>query len=177
MGEDADRSPAPPSSEDRHMQGVKAEVAGALQRIAAQERENMSAMRAAVSKAKTKKTAARARKTGAKKAKKKAKRAMGVMPSRCCSGWSPSTKKYKGQGGSCKHWGWMVRWCYAKKKGKCKGHELMKPSNTYAGKYYAPWETILLHLWPLTSHMRGKITAPRASRAKGPSALLKARRS
>ena len=59
LGEDADRqSPAIPSSEDRHMQGVKAEVAGALQRIAAQERENMSAMRAAVSKAKTKKTAA-----------------------------------------------------------------------------------------------------------------------
>jgi len=55
-----------------------------------------------------------------------------------CSGWSPKTGKYKGQGGSCKPWGWTFKWCWVSKDYNGPGHKLMKKSSTYPCHQYAP---------------------------------------
>eukprot|EP00929_Paragymnodinium_shiwhaense_P085822 TRINITY_DN4627_c0_g1_i1.p1 TRINITY_DN4627_c0_g1~~TRINITY_DN4627_c0_g1_i1.p1 ORF type:complete len:1576 (-),score=399.78 TRINITY_DN4627_c0_g1_i1:86-4744(-) len=55
-----------------------------------------------------------------------------------CSGWSPSTGKYKGTGGSCQKWGWAVPWCYVASDYSGVGHEFLVVSDEYAGKQYVP---------------------------------------
>ena len=57
-----------------------------------------------------------------------------------CSGWSPSSGKWKGAGGSCATWGSRATWCYADSDYSGPGHESLKESDTYHGKFYLPCE-------------------------------------
>merc|ERR1712086_523290 len=61
------------------------------------------------------------------------------VPTNCrCSGWAPQTGKWKDQGYKCAAFGWTMPWCYVVKDYAGPGMEFQKPSDTYAGKFYAP---------------------------------------
>merc|ERR1711988_932728 len=46
--------------------------------------------------------------------------------------------KWAGMGNRCGIFGWTMPWCYVNKEYKGPGHEFMKPSLSYPGKYFAP---------------------------------------
>merc|ERR1712188_22999 len=64
-----------------------------------------------------------------------------VDPKLCqCTGWKPTTGKWKGTGHKCAYFGWTTAWCYVLKGYEGPGYEFVKPSTTYKGKFYAPYK-------------------------------------
>ena len=61
-----------------------------------------------------------------------------VASGRRCAGWTPTSGKFKGQGGSCAKWGSSYDWCYVAKDYAGPGHEFILPSNEYPNMYYMP---------------------------------------
>lgn len=61
------------------------------------------------------------------------------IPKECiCSGWKPQTGKWKGTGNKCAFFGWTTEWCYVSENYVGPGHEFVKPSSSYKGKFYSP---------------------------------------
>merc|ERR1711957_944846 len=54
-----------------------------------------------------------------------------------CSGWVPSSGANKGKGGSCGKWGQTFDWCYVDHSYAGPGHEYIKPSKDYPGKFFS----------------------------------------
>merc|ERR1711865_563771 len=74
-------------------------------------------------------------------------------PKECiCTGWTPKTGKWKGTGAKCAWWGWTTQWCYVQKSYVGPGHEFVKPSLVYPGKFYAPCEAYKDSKIPKVAH-------------------------
>eukprot|EP00929_Paragymnodinium_shiwhaense_P123073 TRINITY_DN9650_c0_g1_i1.p1 TRINITY_DN9650_c0_g1~~TRINITY_DN9650_c0_g1_i1.p1 ORF type:complete len:457 (+),score=96.53 TRINITY_DN9650_c0_g1_i1:137-1507(+) len=66
-----------------------------------------------------------------------------ALPAASCSGWSPPSGQYAGQGGSCAKWpGSAAEWCYVDAGYSGEGGEFLQPSTAYAGKWYIPCTTL-----------------------------------
>merc|ERR1712216_40850 len=55
-----------------------------------------------------------------------------------CTGWRPKIGKWKDTGYKCDYFGWTTPWCYVEKDYIGPGHEFVKPSGSYKGKFFAP---------------------------------------
>lgn len=53
-----------------------------------------------------------------------------------CSGWTPSTGKWKGTGASCATWGWSRPWCFVSSDYSGPGYEFMLRSHKYPTKFF-----------------------------------------
>lgn len=56
-----------------------------------------------------------------------------------CSGWSPTSGKYQGEGAKCEKYQWDMKWCYV--DSSLSTEHYVEPSGAYQGQYFAPCET------------------------------------
>ena len=58
-----------------------------------------------------------------------------------CSGWTPSSGKWKGTGGKCARWGWDQPWCYIHSDYRGPGHEFAQASSI-EGQFFLACEHV-----------------------------------